>query len=178
MAHILSISTQFLISLKFTAYQYMYNIIYCLQCFYQYGLFLFMKVKRNLHSVDLKELHILFMNSDNSGCLWGEYWVSSFRNWLRFWKWTLTLLGVLSAPRFDFCRTIQFVVWLWTGSRLSGSYESVAHTPLSNTLSNGRKNLPLIHCSMINLYLRKTEHIWKLGIDIVCQYTYDILLHA
>lgn len=37
--------------------------------FYQYGFFLFMKVKRNLHSVDLNELHILFMNSDNSGCL-------------------------------------------------------------------------------------------------------------
>lgn len=29
--------------------------------FYQYGYFLFMKVKRNLHSVDLNELHILFM---------------------------------------------------------------------------------------------------------------------
>lgn len=37
--------------------------------FYQYGFFLFMKVKRNLHSVDLNELHISFMNSDNSGCL-------------------------------------------------------------------------------------------------------------
>lgn len=38
-----------------------------------------MKVKRNFYLVDLNELYILFMNFDNFGCLWGEYWVLSFK---------------------------------------------------------------------------------------------------